>query len=157
VHSDTPTTWQVSGASGPYAGGDYPGANTRVTDGTYSELSTGQPVTPGTYSIQAYNLPGYSAPFFNASTQTLGDGSVIDFEIRYLAKPVLDNPSVSCGTVNLNWSSSGSGASYTVFRATSAAGPYSTLASNLSATTYADRPTPTDTTYYYKIRAFKDP
>jgi hypothetical protein len=55
--------------------------------------------------------------------------------------------------VTLTWSASPGAAAYTVKRATTSGGPYTTIASGLAATTYTDAGLTNGTTYYYVVAA----
>jgi hypothetical protein len=57
------------------------------------------------------------------------------------------------GAVPLRWQSSFGATSYTVNRATSGGGPYSTVASGITATSYTDTTVTNDRTYYYTVTA----
>jgi len=57
-----------------------------------------------------------------------------------------------CG-VNLSWNSTGSATSYNVKRSTTNNGPYTTIASNVTDTGYADTGLSLNTTYYYVVSA----
>ncbi|MNZ61854.1 Endoglucanase 5 precursor [compost metagenome] len=55
--------------------------------------------------------------------------------------------------VNLGWAASSGAASYTVKRAPASGGPYTTIATGLSATTYTDTGLTNGTTYFYVVSA----
>ncbi|MEW9699759.1 cellulase family glycosylhydrolase [Paenibacillus sp. SI8] len=57
----------------------------------------------------------------------------------------------SSGQVALSWASSNGATSYKVKRATASGGPYATIASGLSATSYTDTGLTNGTTYYYAV------
>ena len=55
--------------------------------------------------------------------------------------------------INLSWSSVSGATSYSVLRATTSGGPYTTIASMVSGTTYSNSNCTADTTYYYVVTA----
>lgn len=55
--------------------------------------------------------------------------------------------------VSLSWNASSGAVSYTVERATTSTGPYTTIASSVSNTTYTDSSVSNGTTYYYVVLA----
>src|SRR5581483_3571076 len=55
------------------------------------------------------------------------------------------------GVVPLRWQSSFGAVSYTVKRATASGGPYSTVASGITASSYTDTTVTNGTTYYYVV------
>ncbi len=57
------------------------------------------------------------------------------------------------GSVSLSWSASSGADSYIVQRAQTSGGPYTTIAANVTTTSYADSGLTNGTTYYYVIRA----
>jgi hypothetical protein len=69
------------------------------------------------------------------------------------AAPVALLASPGGGAVPLRWQSSFGATSYTVKRATSMGGPYSTVASGITASSYTDATVTNGTTYYYTVSA----
>jgi fibronectin type 3 domain-containing protein len=57
------------------------------------------------------------------------------------------------GTINLSWSSVSGATSYSVLRATTSGGPYTTIAAKYTGTTYSDTGRTAGTTYYYVVTA----
>ncbi len=57
------------------------------------------------------------------------------------------------GTISLAWNAAPTATSYTVKRSTTKGGPYTLLASGLTATSYTDSPVSAGTTYHYVISA----
>ncbi len=57
------------------------------------------------------------------------------------------------GQVNLSWTASAGATSYTILRATSANGPYTTLATGVTGTSYADTSALPGWTYHYAVSA----
>lgn len=69
------------------------------------------------------------------------------------AAPVALLASPGDGVVPLRWQSSFGATSYAVKRATSSGGPYSTIASGITASSYTDATVTNGTTYYYTVTA----
>ena len=57
------------------------------------------------------------------------------------------------GTISLNWNAAPTATSYTVKRSTTQGGPFSVIASGITATSYTDSPVSAGTTYHYVISA----
>jgi fibronectin type 3 domain-containing protein len=55
--------------------------------------------------------------------------------------------------VNLSWNSVSGATSYSVERSTTAGGPYTPIASDLTETSYTDKSVTANTTYYYVVKA----
>jgi len=55
------------------------------------------------------------------------------------------------GEVDLSWTASSGATSYSVKRSTTSGGPYTTLSSSITGTTYADTSVTNGTTYYYVV------
>ena len=62
-------------------------------------------------------------------------------------------PTAGDGLVTLNWSAISGASTYEVARASSASGPFTTIATGLTATSYADSGLTNGTTYYYTVSA----
>ena len=60
---------------------------------------------------------------------------------------------VSSSQINLSWNASTGATSYNVKRATVSGGPYTTIASGVTATSYSDTGLSASTTYYYVVSA----
>lgn len=76
--------------------------------------------------------------------------------VRVVSAPPAPNSlaaTSSNNTIALAWTASNGAASYSVKRATSPAGPFATLASGITATTYADATAAFGTTYSYLVTA----
>lgn len=67
------------------------------------------------------------------------------------ASPLLQSSVGGNQTVLLSWDSAPGATSYVIERATSKAGPYSTVASGITSTTYSDGTVTNGTNYYYRI------
>lgn len=59
----------------------------------------------------------------------------------------------SSSQINLSWTASSGATSYNVLRATTSGGPYSTVATGVTTTTYSDTGLTASTTYYYVVQA----
>jgi hypothetical protein len=81
---------------------------------------------------------------------TGGDG---DAPILSPAAPAALLASPGNGAVPLRWQSSFGATSYTVKRATTSGGPYSIIASGITASSYTDTKANSGTTYYYTVTA----
>ncbi len=57
------------------------------------------------------------------------------------------------GQVSLSWNSSSGATSYNVLRSTTSGGPYTTIASGVTSTSYTDTGVTNSTTYYYVVQA----
>ncbi|MGN1117902.1 MAG: phosphodiester glycosidase family protein [Acutalibacteraceae bacterium] len=72
------------------------------------------------------------------------------------SKPTELTSKVSGTSVVLTWTASKGASDYTVYRSTSLNGSYSKIATVSGKTTYTDKTASPATTYYYKVRAYKD-
>lgn len=81
---------------------------------------------------------------------TGGDGGA---PILTPAAPLALLASPGEGVVPLHWQSSFGATSYTVMRATTSGGPYSTIASGVTTSSYTDTTVTNGTTYYYVVTA----
>ncbi len=81
---------------------------------------------------------------------TDGDGGA---PVVVPAAPAALLASPADGAVPLRWQSSFGATSYTVKRASSPRGPYTTVASDITASSYTDTAVTNDTTYYYVVTA----
>jgi autotransporter-associated beta strand protein len=76
--------------------------------------------------------------------------------VRFIASPLAPTSlaaTASNNTIQLAWSASSGVAGYTVKRATSAAGPFITLASGITGTSFVDLTAAFGTTYHYVVTA----
>ncbi|NQX61832.1 fibronectin type III domain-containing protein [Paenibacillus qinlingensis] len=76
----------------------------------------------------------------------------------YAAQPVANSPInleavPSNSSINLNWTAVTGATSYNVKRATTAGGPYTTIATSVTGATYTDNSVTNGTTYYYVVTA----
>jgi len=143
-------TWSpVAGASGyrlkraTISGGPYliVGSDLTATSFADSGLTNG---TTYYYVVSAYNAGGESANSAEASAAPQAAPN---------APTGLAATVVSSSKLNLAWSPVSGATSYTVKRATTAGGPYTTLASGLTDTAFADSGLASITTYYYVVSA----
>jgi hypothetical protein len=109
----------------------------------------------------------FTKSIFTASTGALsGTGETPSpMELRYViaSDPGLPDPlppgptgitaSAAYGTLRLNWNSLAGAASYTVKRGTASLGPYTTLATNVTGTSYTDATVQSGVLYYYTVSA----
>ena len=75
-------------------------------------------------------------------------------EALVMAAPAITASPLSYSSIKVSWNLVGSGLSYQLYRATSATGAYSLIATTTSAS-YTDTGAATGTTYYYKARAYR--
>jgi fibronectin type 3 domain-containing protein len=125
------------------SGGPYTAVSVPVNTTSFSDTGLTDSTTYY-YVVSAINGSGESnSAQANATTLT--------------APPVAPtSPTAILGTngVTLSWAASGGGGiSYSVLRATTSGGPYTTVASGLTGTSYTDTSISHDTTYYYVIVA----
>ena len=142
-------TWgPVAGASGyrlkraTVNGGPY----ALVTESTATSFEDSS-LTNGTtyyYVVSAYNAGGESANSAEVSAEPL-DAPV--------APTGLTATATSSSKINLAWSTVSGATSYTVKRATVTGGPYTALASGLTAPSFTDSALTPATTYYYVVTA----
>jgi hypothetical protein len=109
----------------------------------------------------------FTKSIFTAATGALsGAGTTPSpMELRYViaSDPGLPDPlppgptgisaSAAYGTLNLTWDALAGATSYTVKRGTTSLGPYTTLASNVTATSYSDATAQSGVLYYYTVSA----
>jgi len=125
-------------------------------------------VSGGPYTTVASSLAGTSysdtgltngTTYYYVVNATNVVGSSPD-SVPVSAKPTAAAPGAftltaqaSDGSVSLSWTAASGAASYDVKRATSSAGPFTTVAPGLLATTYTDTTAANGTTYYYNVAA----
>jgi autotransporter-associated beta strand protein len=125
------------------SGSGYAPVATGVTSTTYTDtgLDAG---TTYYYKIAADNVAG-SVP----SDSEVGGATIP-------AAPATLSLTAGNGQVDLAWTASPGATGYKVLRATEAAGPYTEVATNVTATGYTDTGLDSGTTYYYRIVALND-
>jgi fibronectin type 3 domain-containing protein/DNA-binding beta-propeller fold protein YncE len=116
-----------------------------------------------------------SSPYYQSMSSPMGmaiggNGTVYDSEVTYKdvrgipntgytpqitppASPLNLSASTTYGQVTLSWSASAGAATYNIARSPSVGGPYTVIATNISATTYSDTTVLSGTTYYYVVSA----
>ncbi len=123
-----------------------PVAGATLSPGTYTLFTvTGARTGTPTYT---WNGPGYTAVF---------DSSVAG-RVTYTLSPSILPPTnlqVAAGDAQalLSWTASASATSYAIKRATVSGGPYTTLVTGLSGTSYVDSTPSNGLTYYYVVTA----
>jgi fibronectin type 3 domain-containing protein len=125
------------------SGGPYTAVSVPVNTTSFSDTGLLSSTTYY-YVVSAINGSGESANSAQASATTL------------TAPPdAPTSPTTILGTsgVTLGWAASGGATSYSVLRGTTSGGPYTTIASGLTGTSYTDTSISHDTTYYYVIVA----
>ncbi|MEO7098790.1 MAG: LamG-like jellyroll fold domain-containing protein, partial [Luteolibacter sp.] len=127
-------------------GGPYSIVAGNITSTTYSDTG----LTNGTvyyYVVSAYNAGGDSAD----SSQVTAAPQAVPVAPTGLAATV-----VSSSKISLTWNTVTTASSYTVKRATSSGGPYTTVASGLTSTNLQDTALTSITTYYYVVSALSN-
>ncbi len=146
-------TWNaVSGATG------YQVCRATASNGSYtalgsytdtSKVSTG--LTTGTtyyYKVRAYKEVN--------GKRTYGDYSAVVSATPKVSKPTnLKAASASATSINISWSAVAGATGYQVWRSTSATGSFTALGSYTTTSKLSTGLT-TGTTYYYKVRAYKE-
>ncbi|WP_407643526.1 glycoside hydrolase family 6 protein [Cohnella endophytica] len=145
-------SWTASSGATSYtvkrattSGGPYTNVATGVTATSYT--NTG--LTNGTtyyYVVSASNSAGASANSTQASaTPTAG--------VTIPAAPTGLTATAGNAQVALSWTASSGATSYTVKRATTSGGPYTNVATGVTATSYTNTGLTNGTTYYYVVSA----
>lgn len=95
------------------------------------------------YRVRSYNASGDSAYSNTANATTTA------------VPPVPAGLSATAGNarVDLSWAAAAGAGSYNVKRSTTSGGPYTTIATGVTGTTYADTTVSNGTTYYYVVSA----
>ncbi|MDD3275791.1 MAG: hypothetical protein PHP93_01930 [Kiritimatiellales bacterium] len=126
--------------------GSYTTVASNITLTSYSDVSL-SPATAYYYIISAVNTNGVSADSAEASAAT------IDPNAPPAAPTGLTATAAATNQIDLSWSTVADADSYTVKRGTSS-GSYTTIASNVTVTSYSDIGLSSATTYYYVVGAF---
>ncbi|WEK54902.1 MAG: glycoside hydrolase family 6 protein [Candidatus Cohnella colombiensis] len=125
------------------------GAYTTVATGVTATSYTNTGLTNGTtyyYVVSASNSAGESANSAQVSaTPTAG--------VTIPAAPTGLTATAGNAQVALSWTASSGATSYTVKRATTSGGPYTTVATGVTATSYTNTGLTNGTTYYYVVSA----
>ncbi|WP_346353007.1 hypothetical protein [Azotosporobacter soli] len=125
------------------AGGPYTTIASNVSGATYVDGS----VTNGTtyyYVVSSVATAGESG---NSNEASATPNKIL------IPTPVNLTASAGDAQVSLSWTTVTGAAGYNVKRATTAGGPYTTIASNVSGATYVDGSVTNGTTYYYVVSA----
>ena len=126
------------------SGGPYTTVDTTVTATTYTDTG----LTNGTtyyYVVSASNSAGESLNSAQASATPQSDTTV--------PVPTGLTATAGSGQAVLAWNASADATSYTVKRAETSGGPYTTVDTTVTATTYTDTGLTNGTTYYYVVSA----
>nr|WP_224753658.1 glycoside hydrolase family 6 protein [Paenibacillus terricola] len=153
-NAQTTLSWAASSGATSYnvkrsttSGGPYTTVATGVTGTTYT--NTG--LTNGTtyyYVVSAVNSYGESANSAQASATPSATSTV-----TVPAAPTGLTASAGDSQVTLSWTASTGATSYNVKRSTTSGGPYTTLATGVTATSYVNASLTNGTTYYYVVSA----
>lgn len=146
-------TWSaVAGATGytvlraTTSGGPYTLIASRLSSTSYQDLGLAPDLASGTtyyYLVQAENAVGEGGTSAQASAQLLPPAP--DSPTALNVQPTLS------GTLLLSWGAAANAASYTLARATSSSGPYTPVATGITATSYTDTGLTNGMTYYYTV------
>jgi fibronectin type 3 domain-containing protein len=141
--------WTASSGAASYdvkrgttSGGPYDTIATGVADTTYPDTT----VTNGTtyfYVVTAVNALGESASSNQASATPSAPP----------AAPTGLTATPSNHTVTLRWNASSGASTYNVKRGTTSGGPYTTIATGVTGTSYVSRGLSNGTTYYFVVTA----
>jgi autotransporter-associated beta strand protein len=138
--SATATSYNVKRSTvngGPYTTISSPTGTSFVDTG----LSNG---TTYYYVVSAVDMGGESANSVQISATT---ASTLPAVVTGLTAAAYNSE------IDLTWIASSGATSYTVLRSTTSGGPYTTLASGVTATSYVDTGLTNGTTYYYVVKA----
>jgi hypothetical protein len=133
----------------------YNGVTNLFADGNIVAAYTGSymVVTPaeftvGTHAVEfnAYNFIGYIDNFQISNVARY-------FESNPLAVPTNLTATAGDSQVTLSWAAVTGATGYNVKRSTTAGGPYTTIATKVTGTTYVDKTVTNCTTYYYVVTA----
>src|SRR5208283_556 len=101
----------------------------------------------GTARTTAYGYSIYELQVYGGGATNTGGGTAPP------APTGLTATAVSSSQINLSWNSSSNATSYNVKRATVSGGPYATIATGVTATSYSNTGLTASTTYYYVVSA----
>jgi fibronectin type 3 domain-containing protein len=145
-------SWTASSGATSYnvkratvSGGPYATVATGVTTVSYSDTGLAASTTYY-YVVSAVNAGGQSANSSQASATTLAGGSVP-------AAPTGLTATAGNTQVSLSWTASSGATSYNVKRATVSGGPYTTVATGVTTTSYTNTGLTNGTTYYFVVSA----
>ncbi|HEX5176781.1 MAG TPA: Ig-like domain-containing protein, partial [Chthoniobacteraceae bacterium] len=139
-------------------------ADAADSDGTIAQVDfySGQTVigsaTVAPYTINWNNVPAGSYALTATATDNLG-ATVTSAPVHVTVTAGIPAPPASLeaasgdSQVVLNWNASAGATSYSVKRAQTSGGPYGTIATGVSATTFTDVTVSNGTTYFYVVSA----
>ncbi len=130
--------------------GTYRGNNT-----TYSFAVPASAFVAGTNTLTIFPISGSGAAGFLSAGYSLDCIDLYPGALQTLAVPFAPTNLMATATnvqVSLKWNAVSGASNYTVLRAISSGGPYTTIASGLIATNYVDL-SPASSTCYYVVRA----
>jgi fibronectin type 3 domain-containing protein len=125
-----------------YSGGAKLGED---TTGPFAFAWNGVPAGTYAISVVAFDNQG-------VSTQSATANVTVNVPLP-LAATGLNATAVSTSQINLNWAASSGAASYNVKRSTTSGGPYTTVASGVTATSFSNTGLSAQTTYHYVVSA----
>lgn len=130
------------------------GTYVQSVDGTWTEYSHGAIQATagsigGTLGVSFVNTGSGFANLDNVSLAVLGETPPAA-PTGLVATPIFDDE------IDLSWNASDGAISYVVNRSTSIGGPYTTIASGVTQTSFSDSALSAYTTYYYVINAAND-
>ncbi|MEO7101160.1 MAG: LamG-like jellyroll fold domain-containing protein [Luteolibacter sp.] len=131
---------------GTVSGGPYTTVSGDITSTSYNDTG----LTNGTiyyYVVTGFNVGGESA----SSSQVTAAPQAIPAAPGGLAATT-----VSSTKINVSWNTTAGANSYTVKRATTSGGPYTTISSGLTSTSLADTSLPGNTPQYYVVSALSN-
>ena len=99
-----------------------------------------------------YSLSSIAYDNLGASTQSAAVNVIVNVALP-VAATGLSATAVSTSQINLSWAASSGAASYNVKRSPISGGPYTTISTGVSGTTYNNAGLPAQTTYYYVVSA----
>jgi fibronectin type 3 domain-containing protein/sarcosine oxidase gamma subunit len=147
-------SWTASSGAASYnvkratvSGGPYTTIATGVTATSYSDTALAAS-TAFYYVVSAVNTGGESPNSAQASATTLEPPPPPP-----PAPTGLTATAASSSQINLSWTASSGATSYKVKQATVSGGPYTTIATGVTATTYSATNLTGSTTYYYVVSA----
>lgn len=126
----------------------------------YRSTSSGGPYTvianpTGTNYADTSAVSGTTYYYVVSAVNTAGESGMSSEVNAMLLPGAVTGVSAAAGSnqVSLNWSAAAGAATYNIARSNTSGGPYSTIASGISATNYADTGLVNGTMYYYVISA----
>jgi len=137
------TSYNVKRAT--VAGGPYTTIATGVTTTSYSDTGLAASTTYY-YVVSAVNSAGESANSTEASATTQAAPTIPPAPTGLIATPAKRK-------ISLSWNASSGATSYNVKRATVTGGPYTTIATGVTTTSYTNTGLTSGTTYYYVVSA----